>query len=234
MMTHNYVITGTSRGIGLEITKQVLKLGHMVYALSRSPKNSAELLELKEKNPDKLLLFSVDVNSEEQVSSFVKDLGNLDSQSPIDVLINNAGIFGKDGHFEKLSFEELTKTLITNALGPMRMTKALLPHLKKAKAPKVIHITSLMGSIAQNEIGGFYGYRMSKTALNMFHKSFSIDFPAIISLALHPGWVKTDMGGVEAPTTVTESVRGLLSVIEKATLKESGKFLDFEGKDVPW
>jgi NAD(P)-dependent dehydrogenase (short-subunit alcohol dehydrogenase family) len=91
-----------------------------------------------------------------------------------------------------------------------------------------------MGSIGDNSSGGSYGYRMSKAALNMFHKTFSIDFPQITSLVIHPGWVQTDMGGANAPTSVEKSARGILRVIEKASPRDSGDFLDYEGDRLPW
>ena len=116
----------------------------------------------------------------------------------------------------------------------MRVTRAFLPHLRQSAQPKLIHITSLMGSIADNESGGYYGYRMSKAALNMFNKSFAIDYPEVISLVVHPGWVKTDMGGPQAPLPPEIAVRGILSVVNRATTKQTGKFFDYEGNELPW
>ena len=116
----------------------------------------------------------------------------------------------------------------------MRVTRALLPNLRMAKAPKVINITSRMGSIDDNTSGGYYGYRMSKTALNMFNSSFSREFKDILAVVMHPGWVKTDMGGPSAPTEIYDSVKGLLSVINSLSLKDSGRFVDFRGEGIKW
>ena len=91
-----------------------------------------------------------------------------------------------------------------------------------------------MGSIGDNTSGGSYAYRISKVAINMFNKSFAVDHPFFCSIVVHPGWVKTDMGGAQAPTTVQESVSGLIAVIHKLTLKDSGKFFDYEGEELPW
>ncbi len=156
------------------------------------------------------------------------------NQSAIDVLINNAGIYGRAHGLEALELKQVEEVLLTNAVAPMRVTRALIPSLKKARQPKVVHITSLMGSIADNESGGSYGYRMSKAALNMFSKTLSVDFPEFISLVIHPGWVKTDMGGKDAPLEIRDSARGILTVIEKSTPQHSGRFFDYEGEELPW
>ena len=116
----------------------------------------------------------------------------------------------------------------------MLVTQALLPCLERAAAPKVVNISSLMGSIEDNSSGGTYAYRMSKAALNMFTKTFAVDFPKIATLTMHPGWVKTDMGGANAPTEKTESVKGLLKVILASSLKNTGQFIDYEGDKLPW
>ncbi len=226
----NCVVTGTSRGIGLELSALLLQAGNNVVALARNPEKSKALIELKEKFPEKLQILTADVTSDADISAAIKDI----KVKQVDLLINNAGIYGEDVNFEKLKFSEVEKTISTNSVTPMRVTRALLPLLKNASNPKVVHITSLMGSLEDNTSGGSYGYRMSKAALNMFHKSFTADYPKITSLVIHPGWVKTDMGGSAAPTLPKTSASGILAVVEKASLKDSGKFLDFEGDKLPW
>src|SRR5690606_1637206 len=142
------------------------------------------LLELKDAYPKQLHVYSVDIGSDEEVACFAQE---LQSRSPsVDTVINNAGTSGESADFERLSLEEILRTFNVNVVGAMRITRALLPFLRKSQSPKVIHVTSLMGSIADNGSGGSYGYRMSKAALNMFHKSLAVDFPEIISLAVHP------------------------------------------------
>jgi NAD(P)-dependent dehydrogenase (short-subunit alcohol dehydrogenase family) len=230
-MKKTYIITGTSRGIGLELTQQLLKAGNSVYALARDPEKSKPLTSLKTQFSDQIRIYAVDVKSDEQIAAFTKELGK---NTPVDVLINNAGMYGEGADLKDISFDTTMDTFLTNTIAPMRVTRALLPNLEKSQNPKVVHITSLMGSIHDNSSGGYYGYRMSKAALNMFSKSFSIDFKKITSLVVHPGWVQTDMGGPDAPTQPHESAKGIISVIEKATLKDSGKFFDFEGDELPW
>jgi NAD(P)-dependent dehydrogenase (short-subunit alcohol dehydrogenase family) len=226
-----YVISGTSRGIGLELTHQALKSGHTVWALARHPEKSEKLIALQREFPETLKTASVDVTSDSSVSAFSQKMGN----APIDILINNAGAYlDQEADFETLDFKKVVESFETNTVGAMRMTKALLPHLKKSKKAKLIHITSLMGSIKDNTSGGAYAYRISKAALNMFSKSFACDFPEITSAVVHPGWVKTDMGGSNAPTSIEESAKGIHKVISELSQNDNGSFLDFEGEALPW
>ncbi len=233
-MTNNllsFFITGTSRGIGLEITKQLLESNHQVFATARTPEKSKDLINLKEKYAKNLTLFSLDVTSDNDVQNLNKKLTN----TKIDVIINNAGVYlDSEKGLQKLESKILEETFQTNTFGPVRVTQALLENLKMSKTPKLINITSLMGSISDNSSGGYYAYRMSKAALNMFNKSFSVDHPQITSLVIHPGWVQTDMGGKQAPTQPEESARGIIKVILNSRLEDSGKFFDFEGDEVGW
>lgn len=227
----HYVVTGASRGIGLELTRLALAAGHRVSALSRNP--SERLQSLSKTHPEAFRSFRVDILSEDSIRAFAKELGEKD---PIDVLINNAGIL-LDGStaFEQISLEHVRESFDVNTIAPMRVTQVLLPWLKKSSHPKLINITSLMGSIADNNGWGHsYGYRMSKAALNMFTKTISVDFPEITAVVIHPGWVKTDMGGKDAPTATEESARGILKKISEVTKKNTGHFYDFEGDELPW
>jgi NAD(P)-dependent dehydrogenase (short-subunit alcohol dehydrogenase family) len=230
MKTH-FVITGAGRGIGFELAKQALAGGAQVTALAREPLKAAKLQALHRDYPDTLKLLPADVTSDASIESLLRML----EDRAIDVLINNAGAYlDDDANFERLPLQNVMDNFAINAVGPMRVTRALLPHLKKSKQPKLIHITSLMGSITDNQGGGSYAYRMSKAALNMFAKSFSRDYPAITTLVIHPGWVKTDMGGDNAPTLPSESASGILKVIVGSSPKKSGHFYDFEGNELPW
>src|SRR5262249_2933625 len=123
---------------------------------------------------------------------------------------------------------------LVNSVVPFEMTQALLPYLKKSKQPKVIHITSLMGSIEDNSSGGYYAYRASKAALNMINKSLTRDHSWLTSVVMHPGWVQTDMGGPQAPTSTRDSAQGIWQVINGLGSEKSGHFYDFKGKELPW
>jgi NAD(P)-dependent dehydrogenase (short-subunit alcohol dehydrogenase family) len=233
MKKRHVVITGARRGIGLELTRQLLASGDRVTALVRDPATSTELAALAKASDGRLRIGACDVASEDSVKSALSALA-LDREA-IDVLINNAGVYqDASADLPELDLTKVLSSIDINAVGPMRVTRALLPGLEKAAKPVVVQITSLMGSIGDNGSGGSYAYRMSKAALNMFHKSFAVDYPAIIALTLHPGWVKTDMGGEQAPTSVDESARGLLKVINGAGKAQSGRFYDFEGDELPW
>lgn len=227
MKNKTWVITGCSGGIGLGFVTELLAKEQIVYGVTRN--GSAELKKL-ERNKN-LTIVKCNLSKEGQEKTVSEALNG----QPLDVLINNAGIMlgGADG-LERLSFSDLRKSLDVNLEAPMRLTKELLPNLKKSGDPKVAHITSQMGSIEDNASGGYYSYRISKTALNMFNKSFSIDFPQIKSVVLHPGWVQTDMGGPNARITVEESVSGLIKVIENLDENQSGGFLNYKGEPLPW
>jgi NAD(P)-dependent dehydrogenase (short-subunit alcohol dehydrogenase family) len=226
------VVTGAGRGIGLELTRQLLTRGEAVEAGVRDPARATGLDELRRAHADRLRVHTCDVADDDSVRSFAEALG----REPLDVLINNAGVIGKQQPLEDLDMVDMARTINVNALGPVRLTRALLPLLRKGAARKIAHISSKMGSLADNTSGGSYGYRMSKAALNMASVSMARDLRAakIASVVLNPGWVRTDMGGKNASTPVAESVRGMLRVIDALTLEASGKFLGFEGDEIPW
>jgi NAD(P)-dependent dehydrogenase (short-subunit alcohol dehydrogenase family) len=124
----------------------------------------------------------------------------------------------------------------TNALGPLRLTAALLPALRRGSVRRIIHLSSRMGSIGDNRMGGSYSYRLSKAALNMAVRNLHVDLhgEGFITVVLHPGWVQTDMGGPQAPLRPEQSVRGMLTLIDKLQPSDSGRFLDFDGQELPW
>lgn len=217
----NYLITGTNRGIGLEYCKQLKAKGERVIAVCREP--SAELKSL-----DVPIESGIDVTSDDSVADLAKRLKG----TTIDILINNAGIIEANS-LDDLDFESLERQFRVNAVAPLRVTKALLPLIPAGG--KVILMTSRMGSIEDNTSGGFYGYRMSKTALSMAGKSLAEDLkPRNIAVGiLHPGMVQTRMTGFSGITT-SESVAGLLQRIEELNLSNSGTFWHAKGEVLPW
>lgn len=222
----NVVITGTSRGIGLELAQLVLTAGHNVLAVARSPEKSKGLLKLKGDFKDKIEIVTADVASPEAAELIH---GMAEDWGVVDILVNNAGILLKGD-----SRKDMVDSFVTNSVAPMEITKALVPLLKKSTQPRAAHITSLMGSIADNGSGGYYAYRASKAALNMINKSLTKDHPWLTSVVLHPGWVQTDMGGAQAPTSTRESAEGLWKVISGLGKDSGGRFFDFKGKELPW
>ena len=221
------VVTGANRGIGLELVRQLLARGDRVEAAVRDPDQARELKQLDAR------VHRVDVTQDAQVTELASALGD----AAIDMVINCAGVYGGSRQTVRdFDVGDAMRTFDINAIGPLRVTRALLPHVKRGKVKKLVHVTSGMGSIADNKMGGFYGYRMSKAALNMMSRSLAIDLRAdgIASYVINPGWVQTDMGGTNAPTPVDVSVRGMLREIDAATLADSGEFLDYKGGRYVW
>ncbi len=230
-----WVVTGANRGIGLELVQQLLARGEHVDAGVRSPDDASGLAQLAKRpaGAATLRIHRVDVSDDASVREFAKAIDGR----PVDVLVNNAGIIGKMQSLEELDFDDMVQTYRVNALGALAVTRALLPNLRKGEARKVAHISTGMASISDNTSGGAYGYRMSKAALNIASKSIAVNYRGerIISVVLNPGWVQTEMGGSGAPTPVSESVTGLLRVIDGLTLERSGLFLDYrQGDVIPW
>jgi NAD(P)-dependent dehydrogenase (short-subunit alcohol dehydrogenase family) len=221
------LITGANRGLGLEFARQYTEAGWAVIGTSRSPDNAAELQKLE------VRVMQLDVTDPESVARLVADLEN----QPIDLLINNAGYANKGARgFEDLSFEGVERVIAVNTLGPMRVTQALLPNLRLGNDKKIVHITSGLGSIRENDSGGFYGYRESKAALNMFNRSLAVDYrdEGFTCIVMSPGWVRTDMGGPEAPLSPQDSIRGMRKVIDGLTIEDSGTFQSWDGRQRAW
>jgi NAD(P)-dependent dehydrogenase (short-subunit alcohol dehydrogenase family) len=226
------VVTGANRGIGLEFVKQLLARGERVVAAVREPRSADALRSLEGAHPGALRVMACDVGDDASVAEFARALGG----GAVDVLVNNAGVRGEWTSLEAMDTAEALRTYSVNALGPLRVTRALLPHLLRAPTRKVAHISSGLGSIGDNTSGGAYSYRMSKAALNMASRSMAVDLRdrGVISVVFNPGWVQTDMGGRSAPLPVDQPVRALIALIDKLTPSDSGAFLDWRGKPYEW
>ncbi len=216
------IITGANRGIGLELARQCAARGDEVIAACRS--KSPELEELGVRIED-----GIDVTSDESAALLAERLG----QTSIDLLVNNAGLLHHTS-LEDLDFESCRRQFEVNALGPLRVTKALLPRL--ARGAKVALVTSRMGSIDDNTSGGHYGYRMSKAALNIAGVSLAQDLREreIAVALLHPGYVRTGMTEGRGFIDAAESAAGLLARIDELTLETSGGFWHMNGERLPW
>lgn len=228
-----YAITGASRGLGLELVRQLLNRGDSVEAGVRAPSGARHLQELTRGAEGRLRLHALDISDPGSVDAFAAAVGQA---RPLDVLINNAGVYGKDEALEELDYESMAHTFAINTLGPLRLTVALLPALRRGSARRIIHISSLMGSIGDNRMGGAYAYRISKAALNMVMRNMHVELHAegFVTVALHPGWVRTDMGGPQAPLRPEQSVRGMLDVIDRLRAEDGGRFFNHEGTELPW
>jgi NAD(P)-dependent dehydrogenase (short-subunit alcohol dehydrogenase family) len=225
-MAATYLVTGANRGIGLEFAQQLRARGDIVIATSRDVEKATDL---KATGAEMLAL---DVASEAAITEFAKGLGDRG----IDVLINNAGVSSTSKSLADCTQEELARVLLINSIAPILVTKALLDNLKRGTRKQVVSISSQLGSIANNTGGSSYGYRASKAALNQFNRSLSAELAPLgfHTLCMHPGWVRTDMGGPNATLSTQESVTSMLGVIDKARDVASGSFLNFDGKPLPW
>ncbi|HRK07580.1 MAG TPA: SDR family oxidoreductase [Pseudobdellovibrionaceae bacterium] len=216
------LITGCSRGIGFGLVQEALKAGHKVYAVAR---NTSSLQKLASQHPEQLTLLQIDISQ----AGAIDELARRQSAEGLDVLINNAGMMTQGE-----TAEDLAQSFWVNSTIPFLLSRALLPTLQKSAAPRVAQISTLMASIHDNSSGGYYAYRSSKTALNMLTRSLAIDHPQIAFALIHPGWVKTEMGGSRAPTEVSESVAGIWKVIMGMRPGNSGQFVNFKGEALPW
>jgi NAD(P)-dependent dehydrogenase (short-subunit alcohol dehydrogenase family) len=224
------IITGTNRGLGLEFARQYAADDWRVFACCRKPHQAKELRGLA-KQHENLTVHGVDVADHKQIDALAGDM----LSEKIDVIINNAGIY-HDGTFRQLDYQAWIESFQVNTFAAARMAEAFIALVGHSERRLIVAITSLMGSIEDNSSGGSYLYRSSKTALNAVMKSLAVDLKprGIGALILHPGWVKTDMGGTAAQITPEVSVRGMRSVIEKFTLKDTGRFLNYDGQKLPW
>jgi NAD(P)-dependent dehydrogenase (short-subunit alcohol dehydrogenase family) len=228
------LITGANRGIGLELTRCYATAGWRVFACCREPSDAHALRALAASQKDvEVEVLPLDVTDTASIEALAEQLAG----EAIDILLNNAGLYGRKGlRIGDLEQREWLEVLATNAIGPALVTQALLPHLLRGERRVIATLSSKVGSLADNTSGGNQPYRSSKAAVNQVMKSLAIELAheRMIAVALHPGWVQTDMGGPNALISTHESARGIVRVIESLTLEQSGSFLDYRGQVVPW
>jgi len=228
------LITGANRGIGLEFSRQLAEDGWCVLACSRDLEKSDALNKLAAEYPERITLYALDVTDHGQIEKLSQILAN----KPIDLLINNAGVFPdiNDRSFGQTDYDSWAHAFLVNTMAPLKMAEEFIAQITQSSRKTIVTITSKMGSVADNGRGGSYIYRSSKSAVNMVIKSIAIDLESndIISVLLHPGWVRTDMGGPSGLISVEQSVSGMLSVIREVTSADSGKFIAYDGQIIPW
>lgn len=223
------IVTGASRGIGLALVRQFLASGWSVIAACRKPDAATGLHELGD---PELSLLPLDVTQDSSVAAFVASLGT----SPVDVLVNNAGVWGgTDQDLGRMDYPGWVDAFQVNTLGPFRISSALLEHLSRSPNPRIVTLSSQMGSLSRQSTGS-YAYRSSKAALNKVMQVMSLELRerGIVVCPVHPGWVRTAMGGPEADITVEESAAGLVDLIDRLTLDDTGRFWTWEGAEHPW
>ncbi len=223
------LITGANRGIGLEFAKQYAADGWKVIATCRRPEEAEKLNALE----GDIQVHPLDVTDFARIEALARKLEG----EPVDLLINNAGIYGpRVVAYDSVDYAAWAEVLRVNTMSPLKVSAVFADNVAKSGLKKIVTITSQMGSIADNASGGSYIYRSSKAALNAVMKSLAHDLAAkkIAVAVLHPGWVRTDMGGSGATIDPFESVAGLRQVIEDLSFENSGRFLAYDGRAIPW
>jgi NAD(P)-dependent dehydrogenase (short-subunit alcohol dehydrogenase family) len=227
------LVTGAGRGLGLEFTRQYSADGWNVIACVRSPQKATELQQLAAASGGRVAVQALDVTDFAAIDASARELNDR----AIDVLINCAGSMGRTAAFGATNYAEMEQIFRLNAFAPLKVSEAFVQHVVRGEQKKIINISTLMASIAENELGNFYQYRGSKAALNAFGKSMAIDLGrkhGIIVGLLHPGWVRTDMGGARAELLPADSIAGMRKVIAGLTKEQSGRFWSYTGDEIPW
>lgn len=224
------LITGASRGLGLAFARRYAAEGWTVHAACRDPDGAADLARVEGSVSVERLDVALD-EGEGSASALARRLAG----APLDLLVNNAGIGEARGE-KPGDYAGWRQVLETNTLGPHRVTNALLANLRAGDQRKVVAITSGLGSIGDNRSGGSIAYRASKAALNMVMRTLSVELgrDGFTVAVLSPGWVRTDMGGARAPLDADASVDGMVRVIAGLTPADNGRFLDHQGRELPW
>jgi NAD(P)-dependent dehydrogenase (short-subunit alcohol dehydrogenase family) len=223
------LLTGSNRGLGLEICRQYVAAGWNVLATCRDPGAATELNQL---GSERLRVIQLDVGDPEHIRNVARELDH----QPVDLLLNNAGIFGESGaSLGRLESDGLIEVLRVNAVGPLLLCQALIESVSKSSLKQMVAVTSGMGSIGDGG-GGYYAYRCSKAALNMAMHTLARDLaPRRITVCvINPGWVRTDMGGPGAKLSVERSVSAIKERLDLLRFEDSGKFLDYKGGEWPW
>ena len=220
------MITGASRGLGLEFARQFYSEECRVIATCRNPKKADELNSIGD-----IDVHSLDVTDDKSVANLADKLRGEN----IDILINNAGVIGQRDGFGSLDYDIWAETMDTNVFGPMRIAEAFRDNVMNSEKKQMIFITSRMGSITE-AVPNAYVYRSSKAALNMAVKCLSVELEqqGLIAVLFHPGHVQTDMGGQAAPVTPQKSIEGMKNQIVALTHDDNGRFLSYDGRQIPW
>ncbi len=226
------LITGANRGIGLELCKHYLDKGWEVHACCRNPAKATALNKLTDRH-NALTVHELEVTNERQMDVLVKALNN----KPVDILLNNAGVHALGAsQFGKTDDKAWEEAVAVNLLAPMKMMEHFVKNVAISNKKIIASISSKMASMDDNRSGGAYAYRATKAALNAVMVSAAHDLRHldIIALILHPGWVRTDMGGPHGEISVEESATMLCKILDNCDMSDSGKFFDIDGSVIPW
>ena len=227
------LITGANRGLGLEFATQLLDAGWQVTACCRAPQQAQELHALAARHAGRIEVQALAVDDAVALADLPARLGAL---RHLDLLINNAGVLVSGERLGNVRSDDLARSFAINASAPLLLTQALAPLLEHAHAAKVLCISSQLGSIAQASTFRTVSYAMSKAALGMAARRLAAELGprGITVLVMHPGWVRTDMGGASAPLLPQAAVTGMLAVLARATPAQGGHFYAYDGTELPW
>jgi NAD(P)-dependent dehydrogenase (short-subunit alcohol dehydrogenase family) len=232
-VTESILISGANRGIGLELVRQYAVAGWRVYAACRKPEAARELNDLAQRSAGAVSVHPLDVTNQAQRAALAAALGD----SPVDILFNNAAVYGpQQQEFGENDEQAWLDALRINSIAPLKLIETLVDNVARSHRKLIVGMTSKMGSMADNHSGGSYIYRSTKAALNAVLTSAAIDLQprGITVLMMHPGWVKTDMGGPGALITTQQCVASMRVLLSRVTLADTGRFYQYDGAIVPW
>ncbi len=236
------LVTGAGRGLGLEFVRQYSADGWHVVACLRDPSRAPELAALAAQSAGRVTVEALDITDHAAIDALAARLAGR----PIDVLLSSAGTMGRGnfatqgldfGKFGSSDYDDWMDVFRINAFAPMKMAEAFVQHVAASEQKKIVALTSIIGSIAKNQIGSLYAYRASKAALNAIMRSMAIDLGRqhqIIATAIHPGWVRTEMGGPRADIDAPESIAGMRKVIAGLDKDKAGRYWMYDGSELPW
>lgn len=221
-----WLVTGASRGLGLEFARQLKARGEIVLGTARKPHEASELAKTGAE------VLPLETDKEASIAALAQTL----SGRPIDVLINNAGVSAEDKRLGTMTFDAFEKVFRTNVFGAALVAQALLPNLRAGNRQLIVNLSSQLGSISAAYTGFSYAYNASKAALNMITARMAKDLAKeqFIVVSMHPGWVKTDMGGPNAPLLPEQSIATMLGAIDRLSIKDNGGFRNYDGAPMAW
>ncbi|XP_045122374.1 C-factor-like [Portunus trituberculatus] len=249
MVARAVLVTGSNRGLGLEMVRQLARHvtpPDVIIATCRNPEAAQELQQLS-KSHKEVNLLKLDVADEGSYAAMVRSVSEMVGDQGLNLLINNAGVAPKSTRITQVKWQQMVDTFLVNSVAPVMLSKAFLPMLKIAatqaegsglsvKRAAIINISSVLGSIEKNDKGGIYPYRASKAALNAITKSLSNDVrdSNILVSSVCPGWTQTDMGGKNAALTPEQSIFNVLHLLSTMNETHHGQFYQYDGVKLPW
>ncbi len=228
------LITGGNRGIGLELVRQALARGDRVIATARHPGKAGDLNRLAGEYPGHLSVLAWEADKAGAAAELAREVAMVDDH--LDLVIANAGMLVRGERFGAVGEKDLGHALAVNTVGPFMLAQALAPLLAKGTAPKLILVSSVLGSLARRDAFYTASYSISKAALNMAMRVLAVPMKelGITTISVHPGWVRTEMGGEQAPLLPADSARDLLRLADGLALEDAGRFLAHDGSELPF